>query len=126
MAVDLVENAFAETSLKENASDLFNVLVLHQESLVDIEVDEAEVVEDAEIFAKLLNSLLRDFLKVNHLRSNHWQLCVADRKINWLLMSNNPDIFLSKHELVKTGIGRLRFFNFFHFGGRDLLSDRNI
>jgi hypothetical protein len=41
-------------------------------------------------------------------------------------MSNNPDIFLAKHELVKTGIGRLRLFNFFHFGGRNLLSDRNV
>ena len=97
--------------------------MLHQESLVDIEVDEAEVVEDAEIFAKLLNSLLRDFLKVNHLGSNHWQLCVADGKIDWLLMSKSSDIFLAKHELVKTGIGRFRLLNFFHFGGRDLLSD---
>ena len=54
----MVENAFTETSLKENAGDLFNVLVLHKESLVDFEVDEAEVVKNTEIFSELLDCLL--------------------------------------------------------------------
>ena len=60
LAVDLVENTFAESSFKEDACDLLNVLVLHQESLVDFEVHEAEVVENGEVFAELLNSLLAD------------------------------------------------------------------
>ena len=60
LAVDLVDNTFAETSLEEDACDLFNVLVLHQKSLVDFEVHEAEVVENGEVFAELINGLLVD------------------------------------------------------------------
>ncbi len=97
--------------------------MLHEESLVDIEVDETEVVEGAEILAKLLNGLLSDFLKVNHLRSQNWQLGIADGEIDRLLVFNNHDFILAKHELVKTGVGRLGLFNVFDFRGRDLLSN---
>ena len=72
VAIDLVDDAFAETALEQNSGDLLDVLVLQEQGFVHAELNEAEVVEQSEIQLQLFNRLFCNLVKVDHLWSLDW------------------------------------------------------
>jgi len=103
--IDLVDHAFAETTLKQNTGNLVNVLVLQKQVLVHFELDKAEFVQNSQVVAQLLDLLLSYLFKVDHSGSLNWKLGVANREINWLIKVDS--LFLAKHKVVETGINWL-------------------
>lgn len=83
---DLLESAFVEGAVEEDFGDRVGVvLVLRQERLVDLELDEAEVVESSHTGGELLVRLFADLLEVDFLRGHLGSEDAGDGKLVLLM-----------------------------------------